>query len=179
MFSMSFSFTVSTMSTKDPQESTGGDPLAEEPAGYFQDPPVGSVHTSQKINEKGDRLLLPGDPGEIERFTQHRKRKARLQAEDYVRGHLEKHVPEVLEIITDKQLEDLVWVIRSLCQQTANEHRAQFLEVVKRAGDFIPPALAVPDPRDASGNFRNIGPDSGQDDPLPLDCPTQKPAQED
>lgn len=168
------------MSTKDPQQSTDSDPQAEEPAGYFQDPPVGSVHTSPKINEKGDRLMLPGDPGAIEKFTQHRKRKARLQAEDYVRGHLEKHAPDVLEIISNKQLDNLVWVIRSLCQQTANEHRAQFLEVVKRAGDFIPPSLAVPDPRDeVGGNFRKIVPNSGQEDPLPLDCPTDQAEQED
>lgn len=122
---------------------------------------------SVPFNGRGDRLLIPGEAGGIEKFQQHRARQAKIQAENRIRDHLMMHCADVLEVMTDEQLKNLLWVVRSLCQQTAKVHREKFIEVVKKAGTFIPAADSVPE---IGGEPHLLEFATPEHDPLPIDA---------
>ncbi len=123
---------------------------------------------SEPFNQAGDRLLIQGAPGAIQKMAQHRERQERVQAEERILTFLE-GIPELLDVLSDETRDQLVGTIRSLCNQTAKDHLLRFFEVAKGIELYLPTFGSIPDPRDLGSLVAKVGEKGGQIDPLSVD----------
>ncbi len=84
--------------------------------------PLFKVKQTAPFNNLGDRLLLPGHPGALEKLVQLRQRQTRIEAENRIRGMLEDKIPEALEDLTNEQDKMICALIRSLGDQKARQY---------------------------------------------------------
>lgn len=122
------------------------------------------------INRDGDRLLVRGKPGAVERMLRYRQRTTRIEAENRIRGHLER-IPGLLEVLDDRTTDALVNAVRSISHQTAESFARYFLSVCRGALEYIPPEVGVPHPEDLGKLVSESVGTSGQTDPLDLESP--------
>lgn len=108
----------------------------------------GGYVLSPEINERGDRILVPGEPGALERLVQAKNTVMRAEARERVRTFLEKDLPSVVECLGDEDLGLLIDGITSLCWQTAGGYLDQAMDAVRAAMRHVPPYRAIPDPLD-------------------------------
>lgn len=99
------------------------------------------------INAGGDRLLVRGDPGPIEKIVQVRRYRARVQAEERVLTFLER-VPRLVEDLGAERVQLLVRLVRGLVVRSIQEDRARLREVLARIAEYMPEDHVLPEPRD-------------------------------
>lgn len=105
------------------------------------------THTeSAPINPRGDRLLVRGEPGRLERLTQLGRYRARVQAEERILTFLER-LP-YWDTLDYGQQELTVRLVLSVARQTVREDRERMVLMLQSAGRLLGADLCVPDPRD-------------------------------
>ncbi len=109
--------------------------------------PAFTHRESPPINAGGDRLLLRGEPGPIEKIVQVRRHRARVQAEERILTFLER-VPGLVEGLDRERLRLVVRLVRGLVVRSIQEDRARLREVLARIAEYMPEDLVLPDPRD-------------------------------
>lgn len=110
------------------------------------------MRQSVPINQRGDRLMVPGEPGAIEKLVRAREAESAAIAAERVVGYLE-GIDGLLDAISDQQQEHLVALIRSLCHGTAIEYHAKLLQIYAEARRYVPTYDCVPDYRDPGPGF--------------------------
>ena len=132
--------------------------------------PLHKFKQSLPFNKFGDRLLLPGNPGALEKLVQLRERQTRIEAENRIRGMLEDQIPEALEVLTDEQLKTICALVRSLGDQWARQYFLDSLHVFREFITYVPTAGACPRSEDLGPVelLQNLQP---QEDPLVQEAP--------
>lgn len=145
-----------------PEGCTGVlEPLGGSQTGTVFDP-VLAYRETPPVNTRGDRLLVPGTPGALERVVGIRRYRARVQAEERILTFLER-IEGLREALTAEQTELLVRLVLSIARQTVAEDRARMLEVFNGTCELLPSDQCVPDPRDEGWRRWLIGEPAGAD----------------
>jgi hypothetical protein len=110
---------------------------------------------SAPVNSAGDRLIVKGEPGPMEKAVRVRRYRSRVQAEERILSFVEK-LDGVCEMLSVDQRTLLVRGIRTLICRAVREDRLRISIVLRDVWKHLPEDLTVPDPRDQGAGMLGV-----------------------